>query len=109
MKSENEELRAQLFQQTEKILQLEKEISRIKSPAPSNKKSTDSCTKEVGKMASSEKKKNSASPRALPIPTSCDGLRKSGHFPDGVYLVLNEGTSKMDAVFCQFLGAKQSM
>jgi len=100
--AENEKLKAQLSQQDKKILLLEKEIFRIKSVSP---KPTDSCSKRVSKVAS----ENKASTRAFTsIPTSCDELRTKGHFANGVYLVLNEETNKIDAVLCQFLGAKQS-
>lgn len=103
MKSENEELKSQLSQQAERILLLEKEISGLTSAAVPPKP-TDSCTKKVNKVPSENKNK-----KALGLlPTSCDELRKSGHFANGVYLVMNEETKKIDAVFCQFLGAKQS-
>ena len=41
------------------------------------------------------------------LPTSCDELRKEGHFANGVYLVLNDDTRKIDAVLCRFPGAYQ--
>lgn len=98
--AENEKLKAQLSQQDEKILLLKKEISRLKSVSP---KPTDSCSKRMNKVAS----ENKAWPRAFAsIPTSCDELRKLGHFAND--LVMDEATNKIDAVFCQFLGAKQS-
>jgi len=95
-------LKAQLLQQAKKILLLEKEISRLNPPVISPKP-TDSCTKKVDKAASEKNKKSLAL-----LPTTCEGLRKSGHFANGVYLVMNEETNKIEAVFCQFLGAKQS-
>jgi len=50
------------------------------------------------------KKNETPSPRALAsLPTSCDELRKEGHFADGVYLVRKE--NRIDAVLCQFSGA----
>ncbi len=92
LKSENEELKDQLSLQGQKILLLEKEISKRKSLfGPSN-----SCSKKVDNAASNKGEK--ISPRALlaSLPTSCDGLRREGHFVDGIYLVLNEETSKIE-------------
>ncbi len=99
--AENEKFKAQLSQQDKKILLLEKDISRLKNVSP---KPTDVCSKKVSKAASGNK---SSLRTFTPIPTSCDELRKMGHFANGVYLVMDEATNKIDAVFCQFLGAKQ--
>jgi len=107
LKSENEELKARLSQQDEKIAQLEKAMSK-QEPFGPHPKPTDSCTKKVSSNTASKINKKPSS-RALPLllPTSCDGLRKEGHFANGIYLVLNEITKKIEAVLCQFLGAKQ--
>ncbi len=91
---------AQQSQQAEKILLLEKEISSLKSPKP-----TDSCKKKVDKVVTKTNKKPSS--KALSLPKSCQELRSKGHFADGVYLVVNEDTNKIDAVLCGFPGAKQ--
>ena len=105
MKSENEELKAQLSQQGEKILLLEKEISRLQSTTETAKP-IDSRTKKVEKVAS-KKEIKPESPKAFFLPTSCQELRKKGHFADGVYLVLDKQTNKIRALLCAFPGAKQ--
>ena len=110
LKYENEELKAQLsqqgqkiFQQDQKILFLENKIFK-EEPFGPHTKPTDSCTKKVDSVASKKKEKSLS--RAL-LPTSCEELRNEGHFANGIYLVLNEETHKIEAVLCQFLGAKQ--
>lgn len=113
LKSENEELKVQLSQQDKKIIkqdqkifQLEKDISKQKSFGPSNKP-TDSCVKKLANAASKKNEKSLPRVDLDLLPTSCDELQKEGHFANGVYLVLNEETKRIDAVLCQFLGARQ--
>jgi len=36
------------------------------------------------------------------IPSSCSELAKRGHSSDGLYLVKNHGTKKIETVFCNF-------
>jgi len=105
MKSENEQMKAHLSQQGEKILLLEKNISELESLVIALKP-TASCSKNMGNVES--KKKRRSSPRASALPKTCQELRTSGHFADGVYLVINEETNKIEAIFCQFLTAARS-
>ncbi len=101
-----EELKARLSKQDQKIIFLENEISSARLEAPGNLKSTASCTKNVDNKAFKANEK--PSPRALAsLPTSCDGLRREGHFADGIYLMFKEKTKKIDAVLCQFQGANK--
>ncbi len=100
-------MKAKLSQQGEKILLLEKEVANQKpfGPAP---KPTDSCSKKVGNVASKKNKKPLSKELTL-MPKSCGELRNSGHFADGIYLVVNEmEPNKIDAVFCQFKSAIDS-
>ena len=105
LKSENKELRFQLSQQNEKILLLGTKITKPKPFGPP--KQTDSGTKNVGNKAVSKKNEKPSSITDLSLlPKNCTELRAKGHFADGVYLVLNEETGKIDALLCGFPGAK---
>ena len=105
LKFENKELKAQLSQQNEKILLLEKKITKPKPLGYS--KQTNLGTKNVGNKAVSKKNENPSSIIDLSLlPKNCTELRAKGHFADGVYLVLNEETGKIDALLCGFPGAK---
>ena len=107
LQAEMEELKARLSEQDQKIIFLENEISSAGHlETPGNLKSTASCTKNVDNKAFKANQK--PSPRALTsLPTSCDGLRREGHFADGIYLMFKEKTKKIDAVLCQFQGANK--
>jgi len=43
---------------------------------------------------------------SLPLPSSCQDLEKLHHSLDGLYLVKNQETKKIQTVFCQFEGSK---
>ena len=102
LKSENIEWKVQLSKQNEKILLLENKITK---PKPfGHSKQTDLY---VGNKAVSKKNENPSSIIDLSLlPKNCTELRAKGHFADGVYLVLNEETGKIDALLCGFPGAK---
>ena len=46
---------------------------------------------------------------SLPLPSSCQDLEKLHHSLDGLYLVKNQETKKIQTVFCQFKGSKSML
>lgn len=64
--------------------------------------------------ANKDKMKNGASnymdgrfSKASTPPSSCQELSMLDHYLDGLYLVKNEETNKIESVFCQFLADNQ--
>lgn len=84
LKYEVEELKSKVSKQGEKILLLETKIIK-QEPFGPHPEPAEPCTKMVKNSAS--KRNENSSPRTFPLlPRSCEGLRKEGHFANGVYI-----------------------
>jgi len=94
-----------MSKQDQKIIFFENDIFFSGLETPGNIKSIASCTKKVDNVAS--KKNEKPFPTLASLPTSCEGLRREGHFTDGVYLMRKENTNKISAALCKFQGANQ--
>ncbi len=83
--------------QIEELIFLKNKISKLESLVPTQKAESYSNNIEI-------------TPRASTPPTSCTDLWGFGNFVgmDGIYLIQNKATNKIQAVFCQFISTTQS-
>jgi len=107
---QNELLEAKIDLLVAKNVQQDEEIHQLKSKFAHMIQSKSSLEEEDKNKKSSHDKKNRVindvqddgdlSPR-LP-PSSCRQLSAVGHYLDGIYLVANSDTNKIETVFCEF-------
>jgi len=87
--------------QSKRIDQLEQKLAILQNTPPSQPLAR--TTKGEMKNGASYNTNGRLSKASTP-PSSCQELSMLDYYLDGLYLVKNEETKKIDSVFCQFLG-----
>ncbi len=96
---EVKELKTQNTEQSKRIDQLERKVILLQSASALAKaNSNDKINKGAAKS-----KDSPTFTKALSSPSSCQDLLKLGYHLDGLYLVKNERTKKIQTVLCQFI------
>ena len=111
--TENE---AKIQEQGKEILQLkakmDTKLESIQSAGPSRHKVVtelhSSKDNTVGSIYKKEGSSNDSSTRAV-VPSSCRDLSLIGHILDGLYLIKNVDTKKVETVFCDFGTSSKSI
>jgi len=107
--SKNEEFKAKIdflidqnIQQEEEIRQFKNEIRKdaLNTLQPNSSHGEEETRPMNKDEAGDDLLSNGSSPR-LP-PSSCRQLSSIGHYLDGIYLVANPDTNKIETVYCEF-------
>jgi len=86
--------------QSKRIAQLEQKLAMLQNTPPASSALTRGNNKDMIKNEASYKKEQ-VSP-ALTPPSSCQDLAMLDYYLDGLYLVKNKQTKKIQTVFCKF-------
>jgi hypothetical protein len=95
------ELKTQNENQSMRIDQLEQKVVMLANPPQISPFLTRSNIKDKTKNGTSHSNNGQVS-KALTPPSSCQELAMLEHYLDGIYLVKNKGTKKIQTVFCKF-------
>jgi len=98
-------LKTQNRDQSKKIDQLEQKLARLENTPPASAALAKGNNKDM-KYGASNKNDGQVS-KALTPPSSCQDLAMLHYYLDGLYLVKNEQTKKIQTAFCKFSAGNQ--
>ncbi len=94
------ELKTQNKDQSKRIEHLEQKVAILQKTSPPSSPLTMANNK--GKMRTGASNNNGQVSKALTPPSSCQELAMLDYYLDGLYLVKNKQTKKIQTVFCKF-------
>lgn len=103
------QLKSQMATQDDEIHLLKNRISQLESSPPAKSASNEVSEKNPPESSINKAEKMMSRASSSP-PSSCQDLWGFGYFDgmDGIYLVKDQATTKIQAVFCQFSSAGES-
>ena len=96
------ELKTQNGKQSMRIDQLEQKVVMLANPPQTSPFLTRSNIKDKTKNGTSHSNDDGQVSKDSTPPSSCQELAMLEHYLDGIYLVKNKGTKKIETVFCKF-------